>query len=192
MVGGWGTRASGGTGEACPGACDGGRTRGLFRKSASAPSAGRPLSEARTASTSARRTPSPAQAASRKAARSVAGSSAACSNSSRTRASRPSAIAPSLAPRRRVAAQALSQPGAGEAPVALDRTQRRADDFGGFLNAQAGVVAEQNDLCQARVLLLELLYSLVKGQHVLRGWLDYGQSFGQLDAPAVSAVFDGG
>ena len=88
---------------------------------------------------------------------------------------------PIPSPSGRAFAQPPRQPGPRIAPIALQGADRHADDTGRFLHAQAGVIAELDDLRQFRVLRLELLDRLVQGEQIAGRRFDPGQALGQLD-----------
>ncbi len=68
---------------------------------------------------------------------------------------------------RRALAQLPGPPGPGVTPIPLDGANRGADHPGGFFHAQAGEVAELDDLGQARVFRLEPRDGLVQGTLIL-------------------------
>src|SRR5262249_24257322 len=145
----------------------GGRATGLARKVSSIPSMPNRASSASSLSTSARRPGSFAQAASSRARCSSAGRSAAWWNRSSPRSPCASAIGLLSPLRRRGLTQPSGQPGAGEAPLAHHGADRPADDVGGLRHAQAGVIAELDDLRQVRLFRPELLNRLVQRQQVV-------------------------
>ncbi len=68
------------------------------------------------------------------------------------------------------------------APIALQCADRYPDNTGRFLNAQAGVKAELDDLRELCVFRLEPLDRLVQRKQIARRRLDPSQTLGQLAA----------
>ena len=52
----------------------------------------------------------------------------------------------------------LSYPSLHEAPLALDGSEGNLHDIGGFLRGETGEVAQVDESCFARVMLLQFLY----------------------------------
>src|SRR5947208_412509 len=85
------------------------------------------------------------------------------------------------------------QPRPGEGPLVFDRRRRQVQRRGGLLDAQAGEVAEGDDLAFARVHLLELLERFIERDEVgcimLRLWGGNGLAV-ELSALLAAAVLD--
>ena len=75
-------------------------------------------------------------------------------------------------------------------PIAFERADRYADHIGRLLHAQAGVIAELDDLRELCVLRLEPLDRLVQGEQIAGRRFDPGQALGQLAALGLASVFE--